>query len=58
MDLSKARKEKRGSLVVIQQLAIEFGILFMYFIGYGCKFINNQTGTASFRVAWGELSLS
>ena len=28
-----ARKEKRGSIVVIQQLAIEFGILVMYFIG-------------------------
>ena len=35
---------------MIQQLAIEWGILFMYFIGYGCSFI---AGTASFRTAWG-----
>lgn len=45
-----ARKEKRGSIIVIQQLAIEWGILFMFFIGYGCSFIK---GTASFRTAWG-----
>lgn len=45
-----ARKEKRGSLVIIQQLAIEWGILIMYFIGYGCTFI---PGPASFRTAWG-----
>ena len=45
-----AKKEKRGSLIVIQQLAIEWGVLIMYFIGYGCSFIS---GTASFRTAWG-----
>ena len=45
-----AKAEKRGSIVIIQQLAIEFGILIMYFIGYGCAFIE---GTASFRTAWG-----
>ncbi|KAH6640008.1 general substrate transporter [Truncatella angustata] len=45
-----AKAEKRGSLVIVQQLAIEFGILVMYFIGYGCTFIE---GTASFRTAWG-----
>jgi hypothetical protein len=28
-----ARKEKRGSLIIIQQLAIEVGILVVYFIG-------------------------
>ncbi|KAM3424810.1 hypothetical protein BST61_g6791 [Cercospora zeina] len=44
-----ARKEKRGSLIIIQQLAIEWGILIMYFIGYGCSFI---PGDASFRIAW------
>ena len=27
-----ARKEKRGSLIIIQQLAIEWGILLMYFL--------------------------
>jgi MFS family permease len=32
-----AKKDKRGSIVVIQQLAIELGILIMYFIGeYQC----------------------
>ncbi|KAL2133619.1 hypothetical protein VTI74DRAFT_2021 [Chaetomium olivicolor] len=45
-----AKAEKRGSIVIIQQLAIEFGILIMYFIGYGCAFIS---GPASFRTAWG-----
>ncbi|MCJ1359423.1 MAG: hypothetical protein MMC33_009425 [Icmadophila ericetorum] len=45
-----AKKEKRGSIIVIQQLAIEWGILIMYFIGYGCSFIS---GSASFRTAWG-----
>ncbi len=32
-----AEKDKRGSIVIVQQLAIEFGILIMYFIGYGCS---------------------
>lgn len=45
-----AKAEKRGSIVIIQQLAIEFGILIMYFVGYGCSFI---PGPASFRTAWG-----
>lgn len=45
-----AKKEKRGQLIVVQQLAIEWGILIMYFIGYGCSFIS---GPASFRTAWG-----
>ncbi|KAK3936800.1 general substrate transporter [Diplogelasinospora grovesii] len=45
-----AKAEKRGSIVIIQQLAIEFGILIMYFIGYGCGQI---PGPASFRTAWG-----
>ncbi|KAF7190459.1 High-affinity glucose transporter [Pseudocercospora fuligena] len=44
-----AKKEKRGALIIIQQLAIEWGILIMYFIGYGCSFI---PGPASFRTAW------
>ena len=29
------KKEKRGSIVVIQQWAIEWGIFIMYFVGYG-----------------------
>ena len=45
-----AKKEKRGSIIVIQQLAIEWGIFFMFFIGFGCSFI---AGPASFRTAWG-----
>lgn len=44
-----SRKEKRGAIIAIQQLAIEWGILIMYFIGYGCQFI---PGPASFRTAW------
>jgi MFS family permease len=45
-----AKKDKRGSIIVIQQLAIEWGILIMFFAGYGCSFI---PGPASFRTAWG-----
>ncbi|KAJ9647634.1 hypothetical protein H2204_000264 [Knufia peltigerae] len=45
-----SRKEKRGAIIIIQQLAIEWGIFIMYFIGYGCSFID---GPASFRTAWG-----
>ncbi|RJE22751.1 Sugar and other transporter [Aspergillus sclerotialis] len=45
-----SKKEKRGSIIVIQQLAIEWGIFIMFFIGYGCSFI---AGPASFRTAWG-----
>ncbi|KAI5286777.1 hypothetical protein KEM54_006515 [Ascosphaera aggregata] len=45
-----AKKEKRGSILCLQQLAIEVGILVMYFIGYACSFIH---GPASFRTAWG-----
>ncbi|CZR54042.1 related to high-affinity glucose transporter [Phialocephala subalpina] len=45
-----AKHDKRGSIIVIQQLAIEWGIFIMFFTGYGCSFI---AGTASFRTAWG-----
>ena len=45
-----AKKERRGRIIVIQQLAIEWGIFFMFFIGYGCSFI---AGPPSFRTAWG-----
>jgi len=45
-----AKHNKRGSIIVIQQLAIEWGIFIYFFIGYGCSFI---PGTASFRTAWG-----
>jgi MFS family permease len=46
-----SKKNVRGSIVVIQQLAIEVGILLMFFIGYGCSFIPGPS--ASFRTAWG-----
>ncbi|KAL2049603.1 hypothetical protein ABVK25_010182 [Lepraria finkii] len=39
------KKEIRGSIIVIQQLAIEWGIFIMFFVGYGCSFI---AGPASF----------
>ncbi|KAI0176236.1 general substrate transporter [Hypoxylon sp. FL1284] len=45
-----AQRDSRGRIIVIQQLAIEWGILIMYFIGYGCSKI---PGPASFRTAWG-----
>ncbi|OTA53624.1 general substrate transporter [Hypoxylon sp. EC38] len=45
-----AKRDSRGRIIIIQQLAIEWGILIMYFIGYGCSKIE---GTASFRTAWG-----
>lgn len=44
-----ARHNKRGAIVVIQQLAIEWGIFIMFFIGYGCSKLE---GPKSFRVAW------
>jgi len=47
-----SKKETRGSIIVIQQWAIEWGIFIMYFVGYGCSFIRT-TSTASFRTAWG-----
>jgi MFS family permease len=45
-----APPSKRGRLVSLQQWAITWGILIMYFICYGCSFI---AGDASFRVPWG-----
>ncbi|TVY82739.1 High-affinity glucose transporter [Lachnellula suecica] len=44
-----SRPEIRGSIIVIQQWAIEWGIFIMYFAAYGCSFIK---GSASFRTAW------
>ncbi|RAH68561.1 sugar porter family MFS transporter [Aspergillus aculeatinus CBS 121060] len=41
----------RGRIVGIQQWAIEWGILIMYLISYGCG--QGISGPASFRVAWG-----
>ena len=41
----------RGRIVGIQQWAIEWGILIMYLIAYGCA--KGIKGPAAFRVAWG-----
>ncbi|KAL1965695.1 hypothetical protein VTN77DRAFT_5195 [Rasamsonia byssochlamydoides] len=41
---------KRGRLVSLQQWAITWGIMIMFYVSYGCSFIN---GTASFRIPWG-----
>lgn len=40
---------KRGRLVGAQQWAITWGIMIMFYISYGCSFIN---GNAAFRVPW------
>jgi len=47
----------RGSLVALQQLAITFGILISYWIGYGTNFIggttfNSETMTGQTETAW------
>ncbi|KAI1083688.1 putative MFS glucose transporter [Whalleya microplaca] len=41
----------RGRIVGIQQWAIEWGILIMYLISYGCS--QGVSGPAAFRIAWG-----
>ena len=41
----------RGRIVGIQQWAIEWGILIMYLISYGCS--RGIEGPAAFRLAWG-----
>ena len=45
-----APPSKRGRLVGAQQWAITWGILIMFYISYGCSFID---GTAAFRIPWG-----
>lgn len=41
----------RGRIVGIQQWAIEWGILIMYLISYGCS--QGPQGPEAFRIAWG-----
>ncbi|PYH96578.1 sugar transporter [Aspergillus ellipticus CBS 707.79] len=41
---------KRGRVVGLQQWAVTWGILIMFYVSYGCSFIK---GTAAFRVPWG-----
>jgi len=45
-----APPSKRGRLVGAQQWAITWGIMIMFYISYGCSFIQGRT--ASFRVPW------
>ncbi|ANB14371.1 Snf3p [Sugiyamaella lignohabitans] len=45
-----APKNIRGRLVGLFQWAVTWGIMIMFYIGYGCSFIS---GKASFRTAWG-----
>jgi MFS family permease len=45
-----APPSKRGRLVGSQQWAITWGIMIMFFISFGCSYID---GTASFRIPWG-----
>lgn len=45
-----ARPSHRGMIVGCQQWAITWGILIMYYIGYGCSYLS---GNLSFRLAWG-----
>ncbi|PFH61736.1 hypothetical protein XA68_16457 [Ophiocordyceps unilateralis] len=48
---------KRGRFIGMQQWAITWGILIMYYISYGCSFIGDQTSTgyreAAWRIPWG-----
>lgn len=44
-----APPSKRGRLVGAQQWAITWGIMIMFYICYGCSFIN---GTGAFRIPW------
>lgn len=46
-----APAKTRGRIVGIQQWSIEWGILIMYLISYGC--VRGVEGPASFRIAWG-----
>ncbi|KAL2819758.1 general substrate transporter [Aspergillus granulosus] len=41
---------KRGRLVGLQQWAITWGIMIMFYISYGTSYVN---GTAAFRIPWG-----
>lgn len=45
---------KRGRLVGAQQWTITWGILIMYYIDYGCSFLD---GTKAWRVPWGLQAL-
>ncbi|GAM39429.1 hypothetical protein TCE0_034f10975 [Talaromyces pinophilus] len=48
---------QRGRFVGLQQWAITWGILIMYYISFGCSYIGGQTpndyNTAAWRIPWG-----
>ncbi|KAF7596952.1 hypothetical protein BBP40_011318 [Aspergillus hancockii] len=48
---------KRGRFVGVQQWAITWGILIMFYISYGCSYIGERTAsgynTAAWRIPWG-----
>ncbi|KAL6821333.1 glucose transporter [Trichoderma camerunense] len=48
---------KRGRFIGMQQWAITWGILIMYYISYGCSFIGDDNpvsyNTAAWRIPWG-----
>ncbi|CAG8890336.1 unnamed protein product [Penicillium egyptiacum] len=45
-----AQPSKRGQVVGAQQWAITWGILIMFYVSYGCSFLE---GTAAWRTPWG-----
>lgn len=45
-----APPSKRGRVVGAQQWAITWGIMIMFYISYGCSYID---GVAAFRIPWG-----
>ncbi|KAF5092345.1 hypothetical protein D0Z03_002911 [Geotrichum reessii] len=49
-----APKKIRGRLGGLFQWAVTWGIMIMFYIGYGCTFIE---GNASFRTAWGIMMI-
>lgn len=49
-----APKRIRGRLGGLFQWAVTWGIMIMFYIGYGCTFIE---GVASFRTAWGIMMI-
>lgn len=48
-----APKHIRGRLVGLFQWAVEWGILIMFFISFGCGYIGHRKSQMSFRTAWG-----
>ncbi|EGC48561.1 sugar transporter [Histoplasma capsulatum var. duboisii H88] len=47
-----APPSRRGRLVGLQQWAITWGILIMFYLSYACTFIGPANGQTSFRLPW------